>query len=387
MSGTRFGCVFLALFVPQLCSAAAKDSHEAEKYELVIIDVPGAQFASFTDINDRGEAVGVTWTGTHNLETFYWTSRTGVQILTKTSGSPESMRPHINSKADVATARWTSSGVRSFRWNERDGFLDLGTLGGNSYSTAINKQGDVVGYSNAAGNFHHAFRWTKANGMKDLGTLGGWISEATDINDHGHVTGTSETKEGRSHAFLWTERTGMKDLGVVPGYPYSFGLGINNRGDIYGTLWTYSGLPPALFHWAEASGLTVLRPLGGYWSIAHALNDRGEIVGETKDDPQYAKAFVWTLEKGVRRLPTLGGNYSTAMAINNHGAIVGYSSDSAGAGHSVLWTIENNDWKVHDLGTKCFASFITDSGLVAGYIDSPFRQIPCLLIPSAGTGK
>ena len=52
--------------------------------------------------------------------------------------------------------------------------IDLGTLGGtDSYAIAVNESGQVVGVSQAAGGAEHAFSWTAAGGMIDLGTLGG----------------------------------------------------------------------------------------------------------------------------------------------------------------------------------------------------------------------
>ena len=67
---------------------------------------------------------------------------------------------------------------------------DLGTLGGSdSYPSAINDMGQVVGYSFNASGFYHAFIWNKMTGMKDLGTLGGSESYANAINDMGQIAG------------------------------------------------------------------------------------------------------------------------------------------------------------------------------------------------------
>ena len=53
--------------------------------------------------------------------------------------------------------------------------IDLGTLGGGSYSSAIalTESGQVVGFGYTATWVSRAFSWTAEGGMVDLGTLGG----------------------------------------------------------------------------------------------------------------------------------------------------------------------------------------------------------------------
>jgi probable HAF family extracellular repeat protein len=82
--------------------------------------------------------------------------------------------------------------------------IDLGTIdGGHTYANAINKRGQVVGYSHTSGGQLRAFQWQ--NGvMTDLGTLGGTISLARLINNRGQVVGGSNTASGEPRAVMWT---------------------------------------------------------------------------------------------------------------------------------------------------------------------------------------
>jgi probable HAF family extracellular repeat protein len=87
--------------------------------------------------------------------------------------------------------------------------VDLGTLGGTfSVALAVSPGGQVVGFSNTAGDAEqHAFSWTQAGGMVDLGTLGGTFSEALAVNPGGQVVGFSSTVgdqyTGPHHAVSW----------------------------------------------------------------------------------------------------------------------------------------------------------------------------------------
>lgn len=63
---------------------------------------------------------------------------------------------------------------------------------------------------------------------------------------------------------------------------------------------------------------------GGTWSIAHAINDQGEIVGESCTQDCLSRAFRWTATTGLEDLGTLPGyTRSGAYAIDNAGRVFG----------------------------------------------------------------
>jgi probable HAF family extracellular repeat protein len=53
----------------------------------------------------------------------------------------------------------------------------------------------------------HAFAWQNGK-MTDLGTLGGEWSSTTAINNNGQIIGWATTKSGKTDAVLWTLRSG-----------------------------------------------------------------------------------------------------------------------------------------------------------------------------------
>ena len=80
-----------------------------------------------------------------------------------------------------------------------------GNFAYNATSTAINEDGDVVGWTmTSAGPANgEAFRWTRSSGLHLLGTLGGDSSAAVDINNRDWVAGNSTTSAGTQHAVVW----------------------------------------------------------------------------------------------------------------------------------------------------------------------------------------
>jgi probable HAF family extracellular repeat protein len=63
---------------------------------------------------------------------------------------------------------------------------------------------------------------------------------------------------------------------------------------------------------------------GGTWSIAHAVNDQGEIVGESCTQECLSRAFRWTEATGLEDLGTLPGyTRSGAFAVDHDGRVFG----------------------------------------------------------------
>src|SRR5947209_19266758 len=94
--------------------------------------------------------------------------------------------------------------------------MDLGTLGGpSSRATAVNNEGQVVGFSGVPDSFAaHAFLYSSGH-MQDLGTIaGGAASAAYAINNSGEVVGQTDVSSipGYTAAFSFTPQQGITQL-------------------------------------------------------------------------------------------------------------------------------------------------------------------------------
>jgi probable HAF family extracellular repeat protein len=135
--------------------------------------------------------------GDDAVHAFSWTP-TGGMVDLGTLGGVSSKANAVSATGQIVGSSEIAIGddtVHAFSWTPTGGMLDLGTLGGrNSVAIAVNTTGRVVGGSAAIGGAH-AFSWTAEEGMVDLGTLAqGSESFATALNERGDVVGGSTLK-------------------------------------------------------------------------------------------------------------------------------------------------------------------------------------------------
>ncbi len=123
------------------------------------------------------------------------------------------------------------------------------------------------------------------------------------------------------------------DLGTLGG-TQSSARAINDRGEIAGDSDTAIGeVHPVL--WRKGRMIDLGLP-GGYQGRAYSLNNRGQVVGAVNVPGGYQHAFVW--QDGVLTdLGTLGGPISAAYGINDDGLVVGVSITAGLQWHAFAW--------------------------------------------------
>jgi probable HAF family extracellular repeat protein len=175
---------------------------------------------------------------------------------------------------------------------------DIGNLGYNynydSYATAINNNGQIVGYAGTPfGGSYHAFLYSSGS-MHDLGTLTGnrGQSFANAINDNGIAVGYASTGpngSGNSHAVMFMNNA-VQDLGTISSGDSSVALGINDDGQVVG----FSGQDAFLYENGHMENLNNLIAANSGWRLeyANAINDSGDIVGRMFNSSGQQEAFL-----------------------------------------------------------------------------------------------
>jgi len=193
------------------------------------------------------------------------------------------------------------------------GLLDLNSPKANSWSTAINANGEVVGYASVASGGVHAFHWW--NGvLTDLGALTpGDSSVAMAINAFSEAVGYDRSASGASsNAVVW-QNNKIAALPELNGDNYSAAYGINAAGLIVGLSGTQGSIYTRATLWdnGQAIDLNSLLSATSGWTLTSAsgISDNGEIVGTGIFDG-INTSFALTLGSGTAQIGA-----SAAMAV------------------------------------------------------------------------
>jgi len=322
--------------------------------------VPGTTGNSFGfGVNDRGQVTGGGIFDTSGGPTTAFISGpNGASPLKPLEGSPGGFGYEggvgINASGQVTGWDYTADGnPRAFLSDPNGGPLhDLGTLPGGTGSrgSAVNSSGQVAGVSGTDTTILAFLSEPNGGPLHGLGTTpGGRSAESADgVNAAGEVTGRFGTGDGAVHACLSGPNGGaLSDLGILPGGRNSAGYGVNASGQVAG--WADIAEGSNTYHHAFLSGpnggtLQDLGTLNGVTSEAHAVNDRGQVVGFFSTNDGSSHAFVYSggvmtdLDSLLTPLSSFKLLYA-AYSISNDGYITGEGLTSDGLSiHAFLLT-------------------------------------------------
>lgn len=278
-----------------------------------------------TAINDAGQVVGYSGTYAAPIATL-WNGSTPTTLST-----PEgswSIASDINNLGQVVGVIGSGTGAAGISqaafWNGGITTI-LGSVGGQYAAHGINDAGQIVGYTFYPANSNNqAILW---NG--NTPTILGAQSFASAINNTGQVVGFSN-----GQATLWNSSSSIT-LDNPSGAYDSQAYGINNNDQVVGYSYYNSGYQATLWN---GSTPTKLGTLGGTHSGAFDINDAGQIVGFSDTVTNISHATLWNMQNGIAVAldlnslinPALGFTLTSAQSINNTGQIAGYALNSLG---------------------------------------------------------
>ncbi len=348
-------CVVVCLISLALFLAAVPPPTTAQAPVYIITDLGtlgGSQSKAF-GVNRFARVVGESDIAGGAKRPFSWDSGTLTDLTNfgGTIGSAYSVNDigHAVGAADNAVSQ-----THPFIWSDIFDKKDLGTLSGGTFAIAldINNANQVVGQSEIGGPGvlqDRAFVWDRINGMQPIATLpGGSSNAANGINDSGQIVGYSGTSSGETHGFLLSGGV-LTDIPPLGTGRLGIAFKINSSGQVVG----YSNLvfgtpnpPHHAFLWTAGSSPLDLGTLGGN-SIAHDINDAGEVVGSYEVTPGVNRAFIYTQSTGMTDLNSLttgsGWTLLEARGVNNKGQIVGFGVNPSGFVHGFLLTPDIDD--------------------------------------------
>ena len=273
------------------------------KRSILLTAEPPTRLLAGNGVNDKGQVAGTLVAfDPQRTRGFVWTRGRFVEIGDLPGGNSVSSAADINNAGQVAGVSDSAKGTECILW-ERGNLMSIGDLPGgavNCVASAINRSGDIVGTGAAQGSFFRPFLWHEGT-MTELpippGALQGF---ATDINRWGVVVGFSD-----KGPIVWSNGE-VALLPDVQGFPPGAGVtsiaqGINDRGDVVGTVLASSGLIPILWHDGVAINLNDLVPASDPLKscaglfVADAINNGGEIAVHGTDECDLGRPSIYRL--------------------------------------------------------------------------------------------
>ena len=324
----------------------------------------GALWVGATQVIDLG-ALG----GPGSNSAVAWPVNSNNGVIAGISDTDEDQPPADNFSCYpfFATGSPTGKVCKGFRWaNGVMTALPPFSGGINSYATAVNNRGEIVGWAE--------------NGVQD-------------------PTCNTAVQTLQFRAAMWEPDGTMRELPPLPGDSTSAATAINDMGQVVGISGAcgiaVGGVSAAHSVLWQSGVPSEIPNLGGHtWNTPTAINNQGAVVGFSlptgQDGTRNFEAFLWTQAGGLVRLGKLPGDIrAEALGVNSKNQVVGLSRGGPHVFRAFLW----QDGAMADLNCQTvpgsqfllFANDINDRGEISGELFDPivlfgpaFRGIPVL---------
>jgi probable HAF family extracellular repeat protein len=349
--------VAITLLAMPICLAAEvnQEHHKGRlRYRVVDLGTLGGTFSDALSTSNKGWVAGFA-AGPRDASIHAFLRREGAKTDLGTFGGPNSTpnifmtSSSVSRKGEIVGAAESSVAdplgedfcffgthliCLPFLW--QDGVMtQLATLGGNNGAAfQINDRGQAVG--EAENTTHDStcnppqvlqFKpviWEEGN-IQELPTFAGDPDGiAFAINDRGQAVGVSaDCSLTPGHALLWQngKATDMGTLGGLALAPSD----LNNRAQVVGNAFNNTRNRAFLWQSGMAKDLGTLR--GDVMGHGNAINDKGQVVGQSCDVNNNCRAFIWQhgVMTDLNSLVSSGSGLYLVdpQDINAHGEIVG----------------------------------------------------------------
>jgi len=305
---------------------------EVAAWSITDLGTLGGTFSIATGINNLGQVVGYS-PGQEYLRDGIDTIRLEHGFISAPHGGPlTDLGP---SPADVSIAKAVNNAGRVVGEIELNGSMPVAMVTGPS------------GAPMPSGPFEPPYQ----------GSLnGGALLQARDINNAGQVLGSDVVG---NNSFL-TRPDGI----TLISFPYAVVNQVNDSGQV-----VYNGLDNKGYIWSEHEGPRALAP-EAVFSTAVDINNHGQVVGRIDDS-----GYITGPNGGaISLLDTLGGAFTQPVAINNLGQVIGQSSTPDGLMHAFvtglggksLTDLETLDEVIKAGWSNLTVAGINDAGQIAG---------------------
>ena len=196
----------------------------------------------------------------------------------------------------------------------------------------------------------------RAYHVEDLGTFGGKDVVGMAINIHGEVAGWAYLPDGSIQAFRWTRSGGLENLGASFGTTYSDARGINDLGDVVGTIAMDANFQVGFI--APRGG--IMRHL---WTPERQIRAVNSITNDGQMAGQAGSFFTPFRTRKDGTFHDLGWptTYGEATDINDAGDVVGWDSFVGGMA-----------WKYSDSFTEC--RLVPCGKIMLGYFNDVYAS-------------